>query len=676
MELIYAWIQKYRNYKNVELKFSGKFEVNYDDRNKKINIKLNKDYCEIYPKHITNINAIVGINGIGKTNLLDLIGMRISDRNRNNEEYEIIFKDGKKVRGMYKPKDTMEIKNSIYFLLYYFGKDNDGEDIFCIEGNDIDSFLPILESKIELEINYRRGKYWFPYVCTYLGEKLHVKYDLNNPIKYREMSGNGKERFICEKVKKDPLVIISFRENLNIKNYDNQSIKASDESKICVPRRISTFNSRFLENKLRMLFNQINNDGRMMFRDDNYVLNITYDDFWMNEAEIEKHDILCSYKNLEDDHQRKICRILAAYIYRYYSILYKDEKDKLKQIENNLIKFDINIFDFQNYIFYYKKIVEYISSNYFQEKEESTYAIKCFNIFCDNLIKCKSINIEDNVIEVTINKESNMDEIIKFIRSTIDQGPRSNFEEKFAMFGDFFTYTIDNMSDGEKAFLGIYASLYEQIAMLANNKEEYIILLDEPEARMHPELARNFILDLINFLKDLSENKKKFQIIISTHSPFILSDIQTDDIIFLEKNKNGDTIPCKKKIKTFGDNIYNLLKSGFFMNSTSGEFAKEKINKLISALKPIDKNKDTNEFSYNSIEKILELVQMDSIEDVRKFIEIIGEPIIEMKLNNMLDEILSKDKKLNSKIIKEKIRSLELELRRLGEENKDDTNKN
>jgi len=105
---------------------------------------------------------------------------------------------------------------------------------------------------------------------------------------------------------------------------------------------------------------------------------------------------------------------------------------------------------------------------------------------------------------------------------------------------------------------------------------------------MHPELARNFINELILFLDDLNDDKKKFQVIISTHSPFILSDIQSNNIIYLEKDDLGHCKPVKKTLNTFCANIHTLLKDGFFMTSTMGEYATNKIKEVISFIDKSD----------------------------------------------------------------------------------------
>ena len=660
MELIYSWIEKYRTYRKVELNFSKKFFIKYDSQNNSIMIERNKDYCSLNEKHIANINAIVGKNGVGKTNLLDLIGMRVEDRNKNNDEFEIRFKNGQKIKGMYRTEEIIIIKNSIYFFIYYLSINEDGEELFCIEGNDIDSFREILEPEIDLDQNYFREKYWFSYICTYSNGKLHVKYKLNHSVK---------DRYISRIVEKDRLAIISFREKLNKKDYDSNSTESADECRMCIPRRVTIFNSKFLSNKIQMLYDQMKNEERIMFKDDNYVIEIKYNDFALNQAQMNESEILYSYEMLKNEQDRARCRILAAYIYKYYKSEYEEDSKRRMNIEKNLKAINIKGSNIEDYISYYKEIVSTIFYDNFENIIDTEYAIKSYNEFFNLLFKSKSVLLEENILKFNINDECNIEEIKEFIRLTIDQESISHIEGMYYMFYNFFEYEIYNMSDGEKAFLGFYASLHEQISQLAANKDEYIILLDEPEARMHPELARNFINDLIKFLDGFSKEGKKFQIIISTHSPFILSDIYSGNIVYLEKNSEGYTIPLNKNINTFGANIHSLLKDGFFMNSTIGEYAKQKINNLISALKPTGKDDLSGNFKYKEIDEIVEFLKVKSIEDIKNLINIIGEPIISIKLKEMLDTcIRNGNKDIYKERLKNKIELLQKELDSLDKE--------
>lgn len=646
MELIYAWVEKFRNYKKVELKFSNRFIINYDDNEKKIKIEPNEECFSIYPEHITNINAIVGRNGVGKTNLLDLLGLRMDDRNKNNSEYELRQKNGAKLKGIYKAKDIVDIKNSIYFFIYYLGKDEEEKDIFCFEGNDIESYRNLLESEIDIQELYRKEKYWFPYICNYKDNKFIVKYDLGKRLGEYETKNceDGIRVYGDYKSEKDKIAIISLRENLNDKYYDYSSTKPEDDYKICVPRRVSNFNSRFLEYKIRMLYKELNNTNREMFKDNEYILKINYNSLFLEDSEIEKNKILTrSYKELKNKHEKNICRLIESFIYYYYN---KTTQIKLiEDIDKKILELSSKNITLEGFIEYYSNVVKCISENFFKgKKEEINHAIYCFTNMISELII-----LNDDTLQFKIKKNTDIEKIIKFIKVTIDEKETSELNEGFTMFGDFFDFTIEDMSDGEIAYLGLYASLYEQISMLAADKEKYIILLDEPESRMHPELTRIFISNLISFLSDLSEGKKKFQIIISTHSPFILSDIQSENIIYLEKNKNGFCIANTKNIKTFGANIHNLLKNGFFMDSTMGEYAVKKIREIIEFI-------DTTNINDICDRKKKECLYL---------IKSIGEPLIKNKLLKMFDDKFSLDYTSiynENMVLKSKIKEYENEI--------------
>lgn len=62
---------------------------------------------------------------------------------------------------------------------------------------------------------------------------------------------------------------------------------------------------------------------------------------------------------------------------------------------------------------------------------------------------------------------------------------------------------------------------------------------------------------------------KSIQIIFVTHSPFILSDIPTENILALKKDCTET-----KELKTFSANIYDILNTSFFMEEGAiGDYA-------------------------------------------------------------------------------------------------------
>ena len=88
---------------------------------------------------------------------------------------------------------------------------------------------------------------------------------------------------------------------------------------------------------------------------------------------------------------------------------------------------------------------------------------------------------------------------------------------------------------------------------------------------------------MIETLQGLNlEKVKDIQVILSTHSPFILSDIPTSDILMI---KDGEQTLPEEDTETFCANVYDILNNQFFMSRFVGDFANSKINDVIERLK-------------------------------------------------------------------------------------------
>lgn len=227
-------------------------------------------------------------------------------------------------------------------------------------------------------------------------------------------------------------------------------------------------------------------------------------------------------------------------------------------------------------------------------------------------------------------------EILKFFIEQI------GFEHKVNTYKHETKFNIGNkdikfgeLSFGEKYIIHTLCSLYFRIK---NNKES-IIFLDEVTLSMHPSLEKMFINLLIATVnkaqKDTTSNIK-VHFIITSHSPFILSDLPKEHVIFLKKGKSNEV-----NINTFGANIHTLLSHGFFMkDGLMGEFAKEKISQILfllsSKIGPINIH----------------------YEQIKPIIKLIGEDFLREKLLRMYEDKFSISKE-------EKIKQLEDELKKL-----------
>ena len=79
MELIYLYIEDYKNIKNQGFNFSSKFTCKYDEVKKTLQIDEKNNHIENFFGENINITAIVGENGSGKSSVLEVISKIISN---------------------------------------------------------------------------------------------------------------------------------------------------------------------------------------------------------------------------------------------------------------------------------------------------------------------------------------------------------------------------------------------------------------------------------------------------------------------------------------------------------------------------------------------------------------------------------------------------------------------
>ena len=202
------------------------------------------------------------------------------------------------------------------------------------------------------------------------------------------------------------------------------------------------------------------------------------------------------------------------------------------------------------------------------------------------------------------------------------------------------------LSKGQQQIIS-YFGILARLKRHFGDKKNINIFFDEVESTFHPDWQRNFINLLIQLVikSNLLDNKQKLNLVFATHSPFILSDLPKESIIFLEKGKQ--VYPFDNGKQTFGANIHTLLSHGFFMkNGLMGEFAKSKIDDVINYLN----NKET---------------EIENDQDAQNIINIIGEPIIKRELQRMLKNKMELSNKTEIDTIKDKIKLLTERLEKL-----------
>lgn len=681
MELIYAYIGKYRTFENQKISFSNKFNVSYDDKEKTLSITRNSEYFDVYPGNIVGVSAILGKNASGKTSLIDLIGKKIRFR---KEDLEIIkphklnssyLNDPHRKKDIFHRQSTStlepvdfyqkDVYQNYYFFIYYYGKNDKNQDIYIFESDAPYLFIDMFTGyKDRLNsLDYYADKSWISFVFLSEGSYNYILGDTQN----YKIKG--------ETITRDISVIRFFkRDYFNI--FDREHSNQEENTIISVWRRYSSIKNLYLYNQLAFLIKSMKEKSETlkMYSDEYYTVNISFreSDTSLEELESKSHDesdVIPDYRefisNQMSYEEKTVLAILWQYTWFIFrAIMRPQEKliqndprvDLLEKLYKNEELPSVN--DYAGVKDFYHQKIRLLLDNdpdreyRYAESSNIEHAEEALENFLSNANFCKiEYRYSENLLSFTIKKDTELnhpDHSVKsFFDDFLDEPIKKNMEQEDSLLGGFFKSDIQFLSDGEKENLAMFASIDEQVRINLENKRKYILLFDEIERSMHPELCRNLVLDLMEFLHKYPE--KEFQIIIASHSPFIASDIPKGNVVQLTRERER-SIVVKPDQSSFGQNIHTILKTQFFLNSTFGAYAEVAIGNLEKWLTS-DLTKDTVR---EQINKFLEGVSngynyektyLISTEDTIRFLQAAIDNIGESVLNNYFQQLLNRQKK-------------------------------
>ena len=582
---IFMWVKKYKSLENFQVNFDKSYNIEFEykeNRIKKLIIKknINKIPKHFYGRNINSINIIIGKNGTGKSSILEM--MSLFDR----------------VNGTYKSY----VDYPREFLIIY--KTNNEKE-FILEGyheNDDDKyfeFLKMSKDSLTFLVNYYTFKMTENYEFIGTNSPKNLKDTGILRIKY------GEER-------------INFFE----KKYSYEEAEQGNY-------KINTGVSEGNKATIYEYFINKKNIQSELYRDANIVIEIPELDFYIDKIkkpfeiikEIKLFNILKeekikdvvikNYSNYLFSY--KIWEIIENKSFQVDKILdiIKTEKIKLKKIKNTeqiLERLLDQIKEYENVKELSNKIHEILLLLNEVQVSELNFKSKT------NILKKYKIKCNDSRTKKFLEK---YDEIVNY--------PWTNKRLYLPEFEKILNITEEGMSDGERVRVNIFSTIHRFLGENGElkNKKYITLLFDEVEMFLHPEWSRTFLHDLLLELKDYRD--KQFKIIFASHSPFLLSDICSEGVIYLEK-KERKTILKEIEIKNFGANIIDLFKNTMFLKSTFGEFATEKIKKVV---KKID---ETNSYSF-----------IKNNHEINYIIEEIGEKLISNKLKSMIEAKLENE---------------------------------
>lgn len=661
MELIYIWINRSKNgfIKNQEFNFYGEhqfklevlteasgYHLSYNEISTQLGSKLYDNGC------VRNLSAIVGENGSGKTTLLKAIYQgscwlchqadKSGYERMNEENAEIaktirIYRFGEEIR-IFHNLDSGKFSNETPFIDYSMNKTSTDEQIKHLDNGQTIVYLS--------NSQYANGIFNdHPYGYQTL---LNV-----NKISLTTESLKTISKKFYKKIVQYPQGSIKNSSYNNLQKILIQNKTAQDFQQICDVLYYHNLSSNklmesYISKVCKELFIDFSDATAMIDQMEGYH-EIKNDDFKSDNPMTQRlskkiKEFRCWYEKIAIGIRQEIASVLFLNI--IFEMFYCWDDIQLNEYKINEIS------DFSETI---NKIIVGYQEQHKHDLEQAAY-------YKNGLAEINELQIILEESSPMINNIPHTDSAYRFDKViSYDKSPKSY--RKFCELIDKFARSessvvlkyikIQNlyMSSGERAFqnffswlnlLPFFDKVIEQERPIAGS---ILLLIDEIDLYMHPEWQRKSVDNLIAELSRQYQ-EKEIQIILTTHSPLVLSDIPKQNTIYLQP-KNGalyKDINISQR-ETFGANIHTLLNDAFYLSSTLGEYAQQKIKKASKDLVNLRKE-PTNE----SLRA--------TCKDYMLLIELIGEPLIQNKMRNLYLECFPDSIEVQLEAYKNKVQDL------------------
>ena len=467
-------------------------ELKIDNVNKKI--ELSK-----------GINVIIGDNSIGKSLLIHkLTGYKFLTTNKTSM---------KKSYDDYLKKNNIEIKTKILDkMLYEFDKQGGIREKFEQRKLNGTEFL---------------NKY-FPISPNVIGEKQKVLQEIDKLIDYLK---NKKEIKNYEKnINKFEIYIRNENSNsLTFKNIDlNFNEKLSDykallENYTFIIEKIN----EILEKKeildaadVRSILKYKNKFEELSEKYNTVKTNVEKEIVKVNAINDVMRIVENKLENTKTDEDKKFGIFVAAKskLIENISQLLKLKSSMIKyvpKVDEKILEISSNIIGEYNFIT--KTNISQISNEYILEKIRQPFKKKFQNISIEQI---DIDELEEKLLELS---EEDTLNIIEGYRNKIIQ----NIEEEFKFKNAIISKEEKDLTKEMSA--GFNSKIYFQI-LAYQDKAEGIYIIDQPEDDISPTAIKNFLLD------DFKEMSKHRQVIIITHNPQFIVNLDVDNVIFISKS--------------------------------------------------------------------------------------------------------------------------------------------
>lgn len=582
MKLIYCYIEHFRNIENQDVSLSDEFDCRY--RDSKIFIEKREknplmDY--IYDNgFMSNLRIIVGKTGSGKTNFLQLIGMDWWNRKStaDGDAYLLLYKMHNE-NDFFVEEVGLGNKTRAYCFTYDFDKHeilkyipaacDDHEDTYIINAFDRYAFASCPYDNVRQEQMFDNNQF-IPRKITQYG-KSSVSMECEFLKEYLS-------HFSEKSIKRRVSFVIGW------KNWQNKIQSDLDEK--LIKREYWTYKDRAEEQRDKN------------FRNGQYNKPIEYDKKSTPKSRF-IHDLMVDFAIYLRKWAELVEYEFPEKYYPYTGIVYDLGIEDPRELPDGKKMGILKRIDWLcQYIDYHTDEITSNRGLVWQIGSDIRDLFHLLGKMDDKYFTDTEFSIP--VMDIDVNGKTVMRDVFERMEQYRP--------DQIGVFTEcLLPYHWSYVSSGEYQYAKIWGVLEEygvRVKMMTQGQKyseaiqpNLILLLDEPENYMHPEMCRTFIRNL-NVLLSKRNPNTELQVLISTHSPFILSDVMASQVIKMDYDENGKCVISESKKPYYAANIHSIMADGFFLEYTIGEQARiflEDKFKLLQRLTCMNRNLSSSE---------------------------------------------------------------------------------
>lgn len=170
-------------------------------------------------------------------------------------------------------------------------------------------------------------------------------------------------------------------------------------------------------------------------------------------------------------------------------------------------------------------------------------------------------------------------------------------------------FSLDAVSGGIASII----ELTWQIYMYDSPENKFVVLIDEPENHLHPELQKNLLPNLIKSFPNA-------QFIVATHNPFVISSVDKSQVYVLNYNNESKVVSYKLDQINKNGTANDILRDVLGIQSTIPIWADNKLQEIIKKYSSLEINHENisalrNELVHEGFDKIIPKIIVDVLEE-------------------------------------------------------------